>query len=762
MALKFAQGFETVRDDSDLRSQGWSFSPAANGIKKVASVPSVSGAPGWSLRQIGAYQSMAFAANTAWGTANDGTFGYLPTGFTVNQAWQAGGVTVGFGAAFNSGVSASFGSGAFYNPSAICFDGALYWAFRAIGTAYTLCTSPNLVTWTATSSQPFTGSASSTVTYAGGGVIVAANSTSTIANMPVWISTNNGSTWTSVNTFTTTNAYSVYATAVATGTASAPHVVSALGRSSSGTASLSVGNLTTGSLTSVFNATGNYLEALNLMRPYSNNGLIIVASPDSGGQPTGFQAAIYSASIGNANIATAAAWTKAIISMGRDVYITGIEYHPTSNLWVVSSSDGSTTPGAVAGGIWTFPNTGAAGTAVAPSGTVTMTHRYQTIGMSAVFKPAGSSTLVAVGQQGHIITSTDGGITWVESSPKIIQSGTSGTDWASCFYDGSRYVLTTDATSGIVATTTDGLINYQAQYIQEAAEVAWTVGSNSTGTGLLSVSAPPNATTGQFTWNGNNGSNAVLQVGSPSGGNRTIALWNSNPNTQFFSTVLSNSVPYHYYEMRYTAIAGSTNAFLVSLFIDGTLIGTSTSQLMATATDTTTSMVLGFQRNGCWTAYDDIRITLDNGQGISGAIGPINIMARRPTADVQAQWTRSGTAASNALSVNQPAISSWSSNFVTSANAGDKDIYSSTDTVPAGYTVKAVTVEGYFSRASTSGSTVSVGVVSGSSELDSGSNAISATTPTFVNVIAETDPNGNVAWTNASVNASRMAINHIS
>lgn len=752
-----------MRDDSDLRTQGWSLSPAANAIKKVVSAPSVSGAPGWSLRQIGAYQSMAYSAATAWGTANDGTFGYLPTGFTVNQAWLAGGMTVGFGAKFNSGVSAAFGTGAFYNPSTTCFDGTLYWAFRVIGTAYTLCTSPDLVTWTATAVQPFTGQAGSTVSYAGGGVIVAMGSTTATANTLVWITTNSGATWTSVNVFTNTSVLTTFGTAIATGTASAPHAVNALARSSSGNAVLAVGNLTTGSMTTIFSSlAGNFLEALNMMRPYSNNGLIILSSPDSGGQPNGFQAAIYSAKLADPNIATAGAWTKATISIGRDVYVTGIEYHPTSNLWVVSASDGSTTPGAVAGGIWTFPNTGAAGTAVAPSGTVTMTQRYKTIGMAAVFKPSGSSTLVALGQQGHIITSTDGGITWVESTPKLIQSGTSGTDWTSCFYDGSRYVITTDANSGIVATTPDGLINYQAQYVMEGAEVAWTVGSNSTGTGLISVAAPPSATTGQFTWNGNNGSNPVLQVGSPSGGNRTIALWNSNPNSQFFSTAVPVSTPYHYYELRYTAISGSTNAFLVSLLIDGTLIGTSTSQLMATATDTTTSLVLAFQRNGCWTAYDDIRITLDNGQGLSGAFGPINIVARRPTTDVSVQWTKSGSAASNALSVNQPAISSWSSNFVTSSTAGDKDIYSSTDVIPAGYSVKAVTLEGYFSKASTSGSTVSVGMLSGSSGIEGTQTAISSSSPTFVNTIVESDPNGNVPWTNAAATAAYITIDHIS
>ncbi|MGF3867630.1 hypothetical protein ACQX8V_14540, partial [Staphylococcus aureus] len=136
-------------------------------------------------------------------------------------------------------------------------------------------------------------------------------------------------------------------------------------------------------------------------------------------------------------------------------------------------------------------------------------------------------------------------------------------------------------------------------------------------------------------------------------------------------------------------------------------------------------------------------------------------IVRRPTSDTQAQWTKVGSASSNALTVSQPAMSSQSANYVTSNTPGDKDIYSSTDTIPAGYSVKAVQVEGYFTKASTSTPSVSIGVISGSSESDGASFAVAGATPSYTAKIVEKDPNGNVAWTNSAVLASKPVINHI-
>lgn len=82
MSLKYMQGFETARDDSDLRLQGWSVSPQAPTTKKVTFAPSVTNVPGTSLRPVGAFQSSA-ASSATWGAAADQTWGYYNTGYTV-------------------------------------------------------------------------------------------------------------------------------------------------------------------------------------------------------------------------------------------------------------------------------------------------------------------------------------------------------------------------------------------------------------------------------------------------------------------------------------------------------------------------------------------------------------------------------------------------------------------------------------------------------------------------------------------------------
>jgi hypothetical protein len=159
---------------------------------------------------------------------------------------------------------------------------------------------------------------------------------------------------------------------------------------------------------------------------------------------------------------------------------------------------------------------------------------------------------------------------------------------------------------------------------------------------------------------------------------------------------------------------------------------------------------------------DDMYLTLDNGSGLTGPLGPINIIARHATTDVQDQWSKTGTASSNSASITESAYSSSSPNYISVSTDGSKDIYSSSTSLPNGSQILANEVEGYF-KASAGTPTVSVGILSNATETDSAQVTVSSTTtPSFVSVIAEKDPNGNVAWTNTSVVASKITVNKIS
>jgi hypothetical protein len=373
------------------------------------------------------------------------------------------------------------------------------------------------------------------------------------------------------------------------------------------------------------------------------------------------------------------------------------------------------------------------------------------------------TTLIATGQQGHIVISADGGNTWTESGGHLLPVGTSGIDWRTTIYDGSRYVLFSDTTSGVIATTPDLQTNYIAQYAQEPAEVTQATGSTLLGTGLIPGNVP-SATTGQ--WAMANSSNpAMLQIGPVSSGSRNYVLDAFNTGLPLLTgTIPTTTQLYHYIEIKMIKAAATANTFTVALYIDGLLAGTSASIAYAGASDTTALLIMVFQRNGVFTAIDDIYVTLDDGVAgtLQGPLGIVNIVAQRGETDTQAQWVKTGSAASNSLSVNQPALSSSSANYVTSANAGDKDIYGSIDALPAGYSPKAIQNEAYFTKTSGTAPVVNIGSLSGSTESDSANATISGAGTTYVSQILEKDPNGNVALTPAAVNAMKFVLNHIS
>lgn len=753
MTLKYMQGFETVVDDSDLRAQGWAPNPAKPTWRNVVSVPSISGLSGSSLRLMGTYNNPL--SSTLWGAAAANDFGYFNTGITVNQAWLAGGVTWGFGIKFNGGVVASYGSGTLVgtatgNSSAACFDGTRYWAIQLTGAStFNVVTSTDLKNWSVTIAQPGSINGATTLSYLGNGVVAAIGITTETALVNIWYTSNNGASWSSQTLISPNIGGSDMGTAIQTGNATYPHAVMAFSQTASGSAT-SPGGIFVGTVGGTMQQVITIQPSVGIQAtcvPRVIGGLLMFMS-GTGAANTRF----YSATASNAALNTAGAWSTATVASSYNVIPTDIAYNPVSNLWVIATNKG----------IWTFPNTGAAGTPVAPTGAQTLTQRYSTVAMQNIYMVG--TTMVSLGAQGHIITSTDG-VTWTESGGHLLAVGISGIDWRTTIYDGSRYVLFSDTTSGVIATTPDLQTNYVAQYALEPAEVAQALGATVLGTALVPGPAP-SLTTGQWS-PGTSGSNvAMLQIGPVSAGTRPFILDAFNTGVSLLSGSISTTTLYHYVEMKLIKTAGTVNSFSVALYIDGTLIGTSASVSYGGTSDTTSLLIMVFQRNGVFTAIDDIYLTLDDGVAgtLQGPLGIVNIVAQRPETDTQAQWVKSGSAASNSLSVNQTALSSISANFVSSSTIGDKDIYGSTDALPVGYTPKAVQTEAYFTKTTTSNPTVSVGIVSGGTEVDGTQATIagSAGAVAFVTQVQEKDPNGSVAWTPTTINAAKFAITHVS
>jgi hypothetical protein len=714
-----------MRDDSDFRTQGWITAPSS---MTAGFTPSFTTVNGTSLQLIGSGNSSGLAP----GSAGVADIGFFKTGVTVNQAWNSGGFALGLAARFNSGTTVSYGS---VGPMSACYDGTKYWAVNSNGG---ICTSPDLKNWTATLTQPpsVTGILKShNIVYLGNSMVAVFQ-----GGASSWVSytTNNGQSWTQTNFVGTyTGANGCYNTGIATGNSTYPHVGVYAG-ADNGNASAFTGcgvyvGTVGGTLSQVFYSQGVSYYGGFVGIPTVVSGIVLVSVQLVSG---GYE--LVSAIASSSTLNSTSAWSSASFSAQPNA----ITYNPNSNLWVV----------ATATGISTFPNTGAVGTAVPPSGAQTLTTRYSTVGMNNVFWTG--SQLVGVGANGHIIKSPDG-ITWTEVGGHILPTG-SAFNWGASIYANSQYVLFSDSTSGVIATTPDLLTNFTPVYIQDGTEqvnATYSWGS----AGIYSATSAPQSGS---TWTATNG--ITLYVSAASGGNRTITF-DFTPSTNTGIAPAVSTATTHYYEIVAVKNSATTNSFQISMYIDGNLEGTYASPVtMGTGTsDTTSLLVLSLDRHASFVAYDDMYFNLIDGVNNSGQLGIVNIIARKPTTDVQDQWTAVGSAGSNALSVAESAGSAVTTNYVQANVTGAKDIYSSTNTLPNGYNVMAVAVEGVFTKTSTTQPIVNIGLISNSNEVDSGNVTVTTSSATFVSNIVENDPNGNKAWTPASVLASEITLNKV-
>jgi hypothetical protein len=252
-----------------------------------------------------------------------------------------------------------------------------------------------------------------------------------------------------------------------------------------------------------------------------------------------------------------------------------------------------------------------------------------------------------------------------------------------------------------------------------------------------------------------------LNTAAPSAGAATVSFYTTTNSNTAASTksVTTSTTLTHYYNIQAVPTA-TANTFNISWYVDGVLSSTSSGVLLGTSTsDTTSLLILNFPRSCGWQQFDDVYLTLDNGVGMTG-VNTIYITSRRPTTDVQDQWTPTGQA-TNSLATNQQALSSRTDRYVSTYTDGAKDIYSSTDTVNNTYKAKAIQIEGYMKRLSTVSPTAKFSLISGSSAVDTTTVTV-GTSDTLVSTIVETDPNGNDAWTPSSVTASKLSVTKVS
>lgn len=719
-----------MRDDSDFRAQGWVNGPTA---RPCAFVPSFTGL-GESLALLGANRNGTSGTPGVAGVTDPG---YFNTGVTVNSLWNSGGFTFGCSAKLNGGVRNSV-AGGFQNQ--ICFDGTKYWAnIRNVqpGATNNIATSTDLVNWTNTPAQPTGVSTISSVSFMGNGIIAVIGSTGATANTVFWTN-NNGATWTTLNVVGLVSVSNLTGVGMATGNSAFPHVLYFANSSTTSSDftknALYVGDLTTGTFVSVKNSA---IAGINSGGRFGiTNGFIHIIN-------NGF---VYAAQANNVALNTAGAWTNTTVAVGGSA--NDLVFFPAGNLWLAATSTG----------IFSTPNPGTAIAPIPPSGAAVWTQRWNT-GLAATRLAVEGNIAYATNNSSSIVSSTDG-LVWTTTTPQHLVPATVGQAILNHFNDGTQWVYATDTNLGAVFTSTTMTTNFQMKTVSEFPEAN---AGNLSVLGLWGCSSAFGST-----FSSPIAPSFGISVSAASAGNRTVTLYayttGGVAQSVVTGTIPATSPTSHFFEIKGVKESTSTNAFRVTLIIDGVTIGTSATFFLwgASVSDTTTQAIITLPASGNMTQFDNMYLTIDDGQGNVGPLGVITILPMLPATDAQAQWTKNGGAASNALSVRAAALSTANpANNVTANVDGAKDEYN-VDALPAGYKVAAIIAEGYFAKVGAGSPTVNVGVLSGASETDSTNTTIGSTNYTYINKIVEKDPNGNVSWTTSAANAAKLTITKVS
>ncbi|SAK83219.1 hypothetical protein AWB81_04188 [Caballeronia arationis] len=744
MTLLFTEGFESVVDDTDITRRGWMRASATNlAGAGVLGLPSRTSLSGRGLMLRGPYSSAAGLPNSGTTVAD---FGMINTKQSVYGLWQLGGFSFGTYATFNKASVLQIAPG---DTMQIAYDGAqYYWAIcilasGTIGVAY----STDLMSWTVTGATPSGQSINSTIAVAGSGssatIIVSNKSGSTSSS--AYYSTNMGVTWTAMSVTGTSQK-----TVIPTGISAAPYL--AVGYSSApGFRIFYYSSLSAApTMVSGVNMTGSgYGSAWCKI----SNGYFIATATISGGATTlpisGTTSYAFYCPV-SADPTVAANWTALpsypafINDMVRfknnwvgvgygGIYINGSS---TSNAWVVGSGvSWSTTT------VWSIA--------------------------------ANGSMLVAVGQDpvspalGAIYTSADG-LSWTKQNRFILStpSASNGNGFSNVTWDGQRFVITGATSNNVVATSTDG-IAWTPVYYPDHAEATGASAS------MLALFSGSQSAAGVYTPWGTASGNCVgagFVAGAISSNSRTItaytiagnaALTNSGTTSIALPTGGSANAPAssltHFYELIATATA-TPNTFTVQWALDGVILGTIGTLLLAPSTDTGASMLfINLPRTGNWVMIDDLYLTSMAGGNNAGQLGPINVLPWVITGDAQVAMTPSTASTSNAALSGGPL--SNSEGYVSSLVTGAQDVYNASVSIPANYSVCAVQAEAYFTKNGIVSAQGKVGVVNNGKEADSSTvTALATGAPTFASVLLENDPNTNTAWTKSGVTSAHIAV----
>ncbi len=745
MALRYANGFEGVRDDNDWRAMGWITPSTQVGAHTVCGVPSITGISGTSIKVMGPYAATALRLPNQGATYQDP--GMFDTGYTVNQLWAAGGFAFGFYGYFNSGTQNQIAA---VQPNQVVYDGSqYYWAIMLTGTGtYNVAYSTDAVHWTATVAAPNATSlaSNSTLCVIGSGptaTVYVNNNTNNSASSWGSYTTNLGTSWTTPTVPPVSGNWNLGGCA-STGNSSFPLVFGADIATTAGGVYVYASGLT-GSPIQVVTGPGT---AISYAIKYVPNAACTVALGSTGTINVG---------AASASLGTSAGWPAATTLSGvRDMtYFNGV--------WIAATSAGiSTAPPASTG-----PVTG-------PSSSATWTAQLSAAaGIRAV--TANSVIAVAVGYDptttslGAIWTSTNG-TTWTKSN-RLLRYATAATGFSNVIWDGTRFLIFGGSSNNIIAQSTDGF-QWNPIYYPDYTETVESSSGSITGLYLGTLasgvySAPTGSTTSTNML-------FVIEAGALSSGNRVVqalvgqygASNTVNSFTSLGSTTINTSTnPGNYYELIFIPTA-TANTFIVSFSVNGTVISTSATGYLLTAstTDTTSHVLINLGRAGTFTAFDDMSFSDYSGTVFNKNLGPINMVVNTPVSDVQAQWTRGGSQASNAAAVGLNSFTNASNVAgynVSTFTTGAKDIYNMSATIPTNFTGRALLVEGYFERSGGSvAPTVTVGAVSGSAEVDSANVSVPNTsTPTYAYLLVPTDPNTGAAWaSNSALTSAKVSI----
>lgn len=751
MSVVFCEGFETSADQIDVVKRGLLTSSALTlAGASVTMTPSRTGAAGTGLYLRGPYSAAVGVPCSSSAVAD---FGMLPLNQSVYSLWQAGGFAVGVNAGFNSLNTLQIAPS---SAEQLVYDGSTYyWAIAYNGTSWVVVYSTDLKNWTATAGTVPTIVNSSVISVSGSGntATISVGSGLTGGNSGYY-SSNLGATWTAFSLAGTQSSF--YPAVFATPNATTPFVscgwIASTGYriyTYTSAAAAGVENTTTiVSGTTIAGVAINYLSS-GVKNVGSYTVLMGRTNPNGQYYPGAGCATAFAFALTSSALATASNWALTAYAQ----YISDVAYYNGAFY------------GAGQGGIYQYNIAGNTWTQVLNNGAF------------AAYSIASNGTLmVAVGQdpvnttQGAIWTSTNG-TTWTKQN-RFIMAGAlvaANNSFTNVIWDGARFIITGCLNNNLIATSTDGVawnVVYTPDYPEQ------------TGTGSLSFlgiySGQQNPATGVFTpWGvaagnvsgvGFIASAVAASARTVTGTTVTAGVQANTPQVASVSAVAGalGTVPpstlTHYYELVFAAVAGTPNLFNVSWALDNATMGVLGQFQMASPTDTTGAALayLNLPRNGQWTVLDDMYVTNFSGTYHNNRLGVQRIYPVLPNSDQTDQMSTTIGGATNSNTVNT-ALSN-SEGYVYSTAATAQDIYGTTTTMPgSGVVVNAVAVEGFLTAQNSASGTGTVGLQS-SGVQKLGSTIGTNLNPTRASLIQETDPNTNVPWTIAGVNAVDIVV----